>query len=286
MTRTEAWDRIGAEGQTIFGDTHLPDGEPRGAILLCHGFKGYKDYGLFPQLADRAAKSGLVAHRFNFSHSGMTRNVDTFERPDLFERDTWGRQMFDLQTVASAVAAGDLPGGTQRQVWFGHSRGGLAVLLTAAEAWRHPDGAVQPVAVISASAPASTQGMDDDQKAMLRRVGRMASPSARTGQTLFVGTDWLDDVEASPQRYDLSQQLPHIDCPVLLLHGDQDATIDPQDAHRLLRYVDGQTELRPIGGASHTFNAPNPLALDESAPPQTQQVLEAVCEFAVKSLAR
>ena len=54
-------------------------------MLIAHGFKGYKDYGMFPRLARVAAETGFVAHRFNFSHSGMTDRIATFEHPDLFD---------------------------------------------------------------------------------------------------------------------------------------------------------------------------------------------------------
>jgi uncharacterized protein len=87
------WTIPGAENQPIYGTTHLPDGShgsPRSVVIIAHGFKGYKDYGMFPRIAHQCAEAGLVAHRFNFSHSGMTNHIDTFERPDLFERDPAG----------------------------------------------------------------------------------------------------------------------------------------------------------------------------------------------------
>ena len=84
----QQWTIRGAARQPIIGDAHLPQGEPRGAVLIAHGFKGYKDYGMFPRIAAELSGRGLIAHRFNFSHSGMTARTETFERPDLFERDT------------------------------------------------------------------------------------------------------------------------------------------------------------------------------------------------------
>ena len=97
------WTLTGSDDQPIIGTTHRPEGAPRGTLIACHGFKGYKDYGFFPRLCRRAAEAGLIAHRFNFSHSGMTNRTETFEKPELFEKDTYSKQVADLQTVHAAV---------------------------------------------------------------------------------------------------------------------------------------------------------------------------------------
>ena len=64
----EHWSIPGANGQSIFGTTHLPDtaSESLGVLLLCHGFRGYKDYGFLPRLARQACQQGLITHRFPF----------------------------------------------------------------------------------------------------------------------------------------------------------------------------------------------------------------------------
>ena len=82
----------GYDGGSIIGSAHLPEGRPRGVAVVAHGFKGYKDYGMFPRIAAALADRGLIAHRFNFSHSGMTNAIATFERPDLFEQGPIGLQ--------------------------------------------------------------------------------------------------------------------------------------------------------------------------------------------------
>ena len=33
---------------------------PRPAVVVLHGFKGFKDWGMFPPLADRLARAGFV----------------------------------------------------------------------------------------------------------------------------------------------------------------------------------------------------------------------------------
>gem|GEM_PF-4204546 len=103
-----------------------PGPSPEAAASRSSESPGYYDYGLFPVLARALTAAGLTCHRFNFSHSGMTRDTATFARPDLFEQDTWGRQQDDLAAVLDHLGAGAEP-----TVLFGHSRGGLSSLLAA-----------------------------------------------------------------------------------------------------------------------------------------------------------
>jgi len=263
----------GADPQTppIFGNTHHPaDGvTPRGVLVCCHGFKGYKDYGFLPRLAQHAADAGLIAHRFNFSHSGMTDEIETFARPDLFEQDTWAKRVRDIIRVIDEVAsAPGLP-----VVLFGHSNGGLASLLAAAQLGDRLAG------VVTAASPADACLLDESQRGLLRRTGRLASPSGRTGQNLYVGRAWLEEIESDPPRFDPVLAVARIPGPVLLLHGDDDATIPVEAVHRLHAAAAHQ-QARVIQGASHTFNAPNPLPLDTPLPPPTAELLDGTLDFA------
>lgn len=274
------WTLPGSDGQPILGNTHMPDGGPDaavGVLIICHGFKGYKDYGFFPQLAESAAKAGLIAHRFNFSHSGMTNKIDTFEKPELFEQDTWRKQSADLRTVIGAVASGELPGQGLPLAVFGHSRGGVTTLLTAGE----PEVNEQLAAVVTAAAPSACSRLGDDEKDMLKRTGRLPSPSSRTGQTLYVGRIWQDEIDEDPTWHDPCRAIAAISKPVLLIHGTIDPTVPVTEAMELKAAAPG-VELLSIQDAGHTFNAPNPLAMDQTPPPEAQQMIDAVCDFAVK----
>ena len=281
------WTIPGSGDQPIFGTTHLPaDGvSTKGVVLLCHGFKGYKDYGFMPHLAQAIAGQGLIAHRFNFSHSGITQDYATFARPDLFERDTWGKQIHDLQTVAAAAASGKLPGETTNQIpmiWFGHSRGGFTVLLTAARVFEghSQTGVPQPAGIVAAATPQDACSLDDDQMHRLRHRGYLESPSSRTGQVLRIGKAWLEEIEGNPKGFDPLYAIGQIPCPVLLVHGNGDQTV-PVDTSRNLAHAAQNPVLKEIAGASHTFHARNPLPLDQEQPPLTRQMIDLVCDFAV-----
>lgn len=266
------WSLPGSDGELILGNTHRPpDGvKPVARIVLCHGFKGYMDYGFLPRLADGCARMGIEALRFNFSHSGVTREHDTFARTDLFERDTWNRQVFDLtQVVQHAKRGPGLP-----LFVFGHSRGGVTALLTAARLAER----TRIRGVITAASPADASRLSPEQADQLRQEGRIASPSGRTGQLLYVGRDWLTEIEADPEGHDPVRALSGLTCPVLLLHGDADDTVPAEDMQRYAA-AKPDAEAHLIPDANHVFNAPNPLPADAPLPPQTAELFDNISDF-------
>lgn len=270
----------GSNGQAILGNTHLPEGTPRGVFILCHGFKGYKDYGFVPWLAQQMTRHGFIAHRFNFSHSGVTNNYETFERPDLFEQDTWGKQIFDLQVVAQAVRDGEIPGGDLPMIWFGHSRGGITVTLTAARTFAERRD-LAPAGVIAAAAPDRANMFDEATCRRLREQGWIESASTRTRQMLRVGRAWLDEIEADPHAFDPLRAAAAIPCPMLIVHGDQDATVPVEAAYRYAAAAGTRAALKIIERGNHVFNGRNPLPQDTEPPRQMQELARVCATFAL-----
>ena len=168
--KTTDWTIEGSGGKTIYGTRHDPtlscESKPKGVVLMAHGFKGYKDYGMFPWLATQFCSEGYVVHRFNFSHSGMRAGDGPFECPDLFEQATWNNQVEDLQIIANEFGQSDLP-----LLIFGHSRGGVASLLAAGR------GSVQSQGVISLSAPSQCHSLSGDEGAIAKTAQQRSEKS-------------------------------------------------------------------------------------------------------------
>lgn len=272
--RVTDWTFPGSDDQPIYGNTHLPDGDAIGVLICAHGFKGYKDYGFLPLLCQQAARAGLIAMRFNFSHSGMTNQIDRFERPDLFEKDRWGRQVADLATVLDNAVS------DQPVVVFGHSRGGVTSTLFSG---RSPQESL--AGLITAAAPDYACKHDDLVKDQLRAEGRLLSPSGRTGQDLYVGLDWLEEIEKDPERLDPTLAAMRVKCPLLILHGDADETVPVQCARNLHKAATPHSELVIIKGANHVFNCPNPLPAQtplSQLTPQNRELIERSIEFTLR----
>lgn len=280
--RTESWSLEGAEGKPILVSSDIAEKthQARASVLFAHGFKGYKDYGFIPILAARLAESiSLAVHRFNFSHSGMTNDVSTFARPDLFERDTWNKQTHDLNALFDHVASGEAPGSAVGSpiLLMGHSRGGAACLLMAGRRFR--DGAAAtPDAVVTIAAPDQTNNLAPQAVDLLRTQGYIVSPSARTGQTLRIRSTWLQEQEAAPENHDILGLCAKIQCPVLAAHGAEDATVTAECARRIAQACP-RGELHMIPGANHVMNTPNPADPQAPPPDSLQLLLERILQF-------
>ena len=286
MTATRAeWSVPGSDGEPVLGVTDTPAaGAGSGSadradahVVLAHGFKGYYDYGLFPVLARAAVAAGLTVHRFNFSHSGVTRDSAVFARPDLFAADRWSRQQADLDAVFDHLERTGGPPPSARRVLFGHSRGGLSALLWAA---RHGG---RLAGLVSAAAPADAERLSDTQKRLLKKHGAMPSPSGRTGQELQVERGWLDEIEADPPRFDPARAVAAAPAalPVLLLHGDADDTVSADDLRRL-HAARPAAEAAVLPGANHVFNVANPHPEADPLDPVAADFVERFVTFAVR----
>lgn len=286
----QSWTLTGANDQLIYGNTHLPADQPHAIVLMAHGLKSYKDYGFQPALGAFLASHGYIVHRFNFSHSGMTNDIDTFAKPALFEKDTWNKQVTDLKAVAQAVRLGALPGAIAGnelpQIWLGHSRGGNTTLLAAGRAFEQ-GWQVQPAGVITLAAGDTCCRLTSEQRKLMHDEHGYEMLSSRTGQVLRQGEAWLSEQEADPDAHDPLKAIQAIRCPVLLLHGQLDETVPHDDSLRLKQAADQVTGSRvtfvSMADTNHTFNAPNPLAVDSPVPAQTKAMFEHVAAF-VKSL--
>lgn len=261
------WTIAGSMGEPIYISSHEPEGSPKGVVLMAHGFKGYKEYGMFPWLADALASCGYRAHRFNFSHSGMTDNDGPFERPELFEQSTWNSQVEDLHTVANECALPDCP-----LILFGHSRGGVASLLAVGR------GVVEASRIITLASPSQANSMSPEIQEKLLKEGKVESPSGRTGQMLYVGKRFLEEQLASPESHNVLSLTSHIRIPVLVIHGSDDETVPIEEGIQIVDALQDGTFVRIVGG-NHVFNTANPFPMGETPPKELRLVWESISSW-------
>ncbi|HET6763168.1 MAG TPA: hypothetical protein VFH27_05835, partial [Longimicrobiaceae bacterium] len=123
-TRFELRPRAG--GPPVRGDVRYLSGtHPRTAVVLCHGFKGFKDWGFFPGLARALAAHGHAAVTFNLSRSGIGADDRDFSALELFAEQTHSRNLEEIRHVVDELFHGKLmPRAPEAVGLFGHSRGG------------------------------------------------------------------------------------------------------------------------------------------------------------------
>lgn len=249
-------------GALLHGVVDLPDlpegSGARPTIVVCHGFKGFMEWGFFPPLADLLAARGFVVVRFNLSGAGMLPGDELVSDPTAFRRNTYSRELADLLAVLAATGEAIAPGRVDRDRLglFGHSRGGGAALLAAA----HPDWRERLGALVTWAAIADCDRFAPEDKAAWRRDGELPVVNSRTGQLLGLGVELLDDLEAHRGELDLEAAAARRRAPWLIVHGEADESVPAAEGRRLARAAAPPSELLEVAEASHTFGARHPFA--------------------------
>ena len=254
-----AFEIRGADGGPLRGDVRSAQGgQGRRAVVICHGFKGFKDWGFFPRLAGRLARAGMTAVSFNFSGSGVGPDGESFTEPERFARDTYTKAIDDLGRVCDKLTSGDLVRGVvppTKVGLFGHSRGGAVALLRAT--------ADETVAALVTWAAVS-RGLrwPNETIESWRASGKLDIVNARTGDVLPLYTDVLEELERHGNgRLDFLAAARKVRAPWLIVHGNEDEAVLVSEAEALAAAAgEGIAKLEMIEGGGHTFGARHPWA--------------------------
>ena len=259
---------IGADGGPLRGEIRSPGGS-RPAVVICHGFKGFKDWGFFPVTADRLALAGFAAISFNFSGSGVGAPGDSFNEPERFRHATYSNGLRDLALVLAELRGGGLGVQPTAIGVLGHSMGGgIAALQSAA------DPGIAALVTWSATARFGRLWRSD-QIPEWRRSGTLEIVNQRTGERLPLATDILDDLERNAGRLNVLATAAGISAPWLVVHGAADESVPESDGRDLSRHAP-RSRLLMIANAGHTFGIKHPWS---GSTPQFDQVLEASVDW-------
>lgn len=267
------------DGHPLRGDVRTAAGHAaRPAVVICHGFKGFKDWGFFPYLADRLARGGLTAVSLNFASSGVGPEGDRFSEPERFGHGTFGNDLQDLGHLVQALRDGRIPGARTAPSavgLFGHSRGGgLAVLHAAAD----PDAR----ALVTWSAIGSPLRWGPETIRKWRADGKMAVTNQRTGEVLPLYTGVLDELEGDETgRFDIAGQADRLRLPWLIVHGEADEAVSVREAQLLHKANHERAELLVVRHGSHTFGARHPWA---GSTPELDQAMDATVGWFMRTL--
>jgi uncharacterized protein len=247
-------------GGVLHGLVDLPETPgQRPAVVICHGFKGFMDWGFFPAVAALLAERGFVAVRFNLTGAGMKPGDELVSDPRAFRDNTYGTELADLLRVLAATGVEIAPERIDRGRLglFGHSRGGgAAVLAAAAEPWRERIRALVTWAAIS-----HVDRYTPEEKRIWRQTGELPVVNSRTGQRLALGLGLLEDVEHNAAgSLDVLAAAGRRAAPWLIVHGGDDESVPAAEAAELDARAAGTHELLAIPAAGHTFGVRHPFA--------------------------
>ncbi len=259
-------------GGTISGDLSLGRTErsPVPVLIFCHGFKGFKDWGGWPYMAEQLAETGFAVITFNFSHNGVGADLFEFTEPDKFKENTYSREEAELRFLLDAVRRGAVPLferlDSERIGLIGHSRGGFAALIAGSS-----ERGVQAVATLASIADVS--GVSTEEEERWRAEGVKYVLNARTGEKLPLGVSLLED--SHKRRGDIERAVRALKVPLLIIHGDSDEAVPLTAAEKLHDWC-STSELIVIPSGTHTFGMKHPFS---GPTPELTQVVTQLATF-------
>jgi fermentation-respiration switch protein FrsA (DUF1100 family) len=270
LTRFEI--RSSDGGPPIRGDVRVRAGHrPTAAVVICHGFKGFRAASFFPNLARAAAARGLAAVTFDFSRNGVGPDGAAFSALERFAEQTHSRNVDEIRQVLDAVSRGTLVPRTPRKIGvFGHSRGGGEAILAAAE-----DSRVDALVTWAAIGDVASRWNDEHVRTW-RSGGTVHVENTRTKQMMPVGPDYWRDYDANRERLDIGAAAARLSAPWLIVHGDADATVPVDEGRALFDAAGEAAELLVIEGGDHTFGSSHPYP---GATPELRTAAEATLEW-------
>ena len=203
---------VGGAGSELSGHLEPPEGTPRGWAIFAHCFTCGKDSRAAVYIARALSRAGIGVLRFDFAGTGIGGGAG--------EAVNFASDVDDLRAAAKAMAEAGMP----PSLLVGHSLGGAAVIVAAAEL---PDVA----AVATIGAPADLQhilrffgqeGLD-----AIAREGEASVEIA--GRPFLVSRGFLDAVEG----IDVEKAIASLRRPVLVMHSPLDQVVGIDHASRI-----------------------------------------------------
>lgn len=216
----------------LAGSLQIPDGTPKGSVLLAHCFTCSKSLKVTRHLATGIEDGGYAVLRFDFTGLG--------ESEGEFAETTVTTNVSDIAAASRYLAMR----GFRPCAMVGHSLGGAATLLAA--------GNVPEVkAVVAVAAPFSPEHVrhlfaeQDIERALAS--GRATVKIA--GRAFQISAAFFRDLEqhCTPER------IAALERPLLVVHGTQDTVVTISEGERIFEAARQPRWFAAIPQADHLF---------------------------------
>lgn len=246
-------------------------------VIFVHGYKGFKDWGVFKAMNASFLDRGFAVLKFNFSHNGGTPEQPV-DFPDLeaFGKNTYSIELDDLQSVIDWMyenSADHSEIDIHNISLIGHSRGGgLSTLQTAS------DPRIKKL-VTWASVCTLDRSMfhDGPELDAWKENGVFYVMNGRTKQQMPHFIEFYEDYINNQERLNVENAARKISVPHLIIHGDGDEAVPFSHAENLHNW-NPNSELINIKGSNHVFMGKHPWTEDK-LPSDFEEVLEKTIRF-------
>ncbi len=209
-----------ADGESVTAIHHEKPEGADGWMVCCHGFQSDKS-GSYEGRCERAVAAGYHGVRFDFRGCG--------EADGRFVDQTLGDKLSDLRAVVEYFDP-------DRLVLFGSSFGGKVALHGALD--------LDPAAVLT-RAPVTFNRTFDERRAQVEHEGEVVLETGRRIDERFF---------ADLDRYPYEAVVDGLDCPVAIVHGADDASVDIGDSFEAAAALETNVLLEKVAGEGHRFS--------------------------------
>lgn len=222
------------------------------AIIICHSFMAFKDWGFFPHVGRSLAQAGFAAISFNFSLNGVVGHGNRITDFQKFERNTFAHEFHDLKTIIDALLRREIGDGVidvSKIGLLGHSRGGgISIVYASSD--------VRVKALVTWSAIATFHRWTTHQKERWKGLGYLPLSKETTVSPLRLGIGLLEDLEEHRHEYDIPTAAGSLQIPWLLIHGKEDVTVQVREAEQLYEVSNKKlTERALLDHVGHLYHA-------------------------------
>ncbi|PCJ67248.1 MAG: hypothetical protein COA58_02720 [Bacteroidetes bacterium] len=266
----------GSSGKLITADlSYIQSTESMPIVIFAHGFKGFKDWGAWPLAAEIFAVKKLPFFKFNFSHNGTSpEKLTEFTDLEAFGNNNFKIEYDDLGLVIDFI---EKKAETFEFNWngdihlIGHSRGGGIALLRSSNDKR----------ITKCSTWASVSDLERylEMKEVnaWKEDGVHYIKNGRTNQEMPIYFQFVNAYAQNAKLLNISGSLENLECPLLIIHGNDDAVVPIGDSHIIYDEVH-HSILVEIENSDHTFNTKHPLT-ERKIPKVFAEVITETIEF-------
>lgn len=264
----------GFDDKPMLCDLYLPVNKDATVVIFSHGFKGFKDWGAFNEIASYFKDAGYVFLKFNYSHNGTTvENPLNFTDLEAFGNNNFSKELYDLNQVINWVEHNlSKKINIKNIVLLGHSRGGGISILKG-----ESDDRIDKI-ISWASLCDFENRIPKEKIDIWKERGVVYAYNARTKQQMPMRFQFLEDYYANKKRLSIPFAAQKLLKPTFIVHGDLDPTVNVQESRQLHNWIKS-SRLCIVEGADHVFNVKHPFISTDSLSKELTFVLEKTLEF-------
>jgi len=264
----------GFDNKPMLCDLYLPLNKSATVVIFSHGFKGFKDWGAFNEIANYFQQAGYAFLKFNYSHNGTTvKDPLNFSDLEAFGNNNFTKELYDLdqvinwveQNLTNKVKIKDI-------VLLGHSRGGGLSVLKGSR-----DDRIDKV-ISWASVCDFENRIPKNKIDIWKKRGVVYAYNGRTKQQMPMYFQFREDYYANKKNLSIPMAAKKLLKPSLIIHGDQDSTVNVKEGIQLHQWIKN-SKLYIVKGADHVFNIKHPFLSVNSFSKELTVALEKTVEF-------